>query len=108
MGDKAVERISGDCINAVFQGFYDKTTLFEEQSLEGLGIVIDDEFNFMLSHWRDSMLNGDSFLKTSAGHILYGAFEHNLPVGLVGIHKEELKIFLSRVSLKRGGVEWGK
>jgi hypothetical protein len=39
-----------------------------------MGIAIDDEFNFMLSHWRGSMLNGDSFVKTSSGHILYGAF----------------------------------
>lgn len=54
------------------------------------------------------MLNGDSIIKTSSGHILYGAFEHNLPVGLVAIHKEGLKIFLNRVSLKRGGVEWAK
>jgi hypothetical protein len=104
MRDKGGEKMLGDCVNAVFQGFFDKYSLFEEQSLDGLGIAIDDEFNFMLSHWKNSMLNGDSIVKTSSGHILYGAFEQNLPVGLVAVHWGELKVFLNRVSLKRGGI----
>jgi hypothetical protein len=106
--ERAGERVTGDCLNAVFQGFFHRGTLLEDQELEGLGIAIDDEFNFMLSHWRASMINGESFLKTAAGHVLYGAFEQNLPVGLVAVHREEMKMFLSRSSLKRGGVEWSR
>jgi len=87
MRERASERITGDCVNAVFQGFFDRSVLTEEQLLEGLGVALDDEFNFMLSHWNSSMLNGESFLKTSSGFVIYGAFEHNLPVGLVAIHR---------------------
>jgi hypothetical protein len=54
------------------------------------------------------MLNGESFLKTSSGFVIYGAFEHNLPVGLIAIHRDNLKIFLNRSNLKRAGVEWSK
>lgn len=54
------------------------------------------------------MINGDSFLKTAAGYVIYGAFEQNLPVGMVAVHREEIKTFLIRSSLKRGGVEWSR
>jgi hypothetical protein len=74
MRERTAERVTGDCLNAVFQGYFHRETLHEEQLLDGLGIAIDDEFNFMLSHWRASMINGDSFLKTAAGHVLYGSF----------------------------------
>lgn len=102
------DKVTGDCINAVFQGFFDKQALEEEQTLEGLGIVIDDEFNFMMSHWKSSMLNGESFLRTSCGNIIYGAFEQSTPVGMVAIHKDGFKIFLNRINLKNRTIEWYK
>lgn len=108
MRERTAERVTGDCLNAIFQGYFHKSTLLEEQQLDGIGIGIDDEFNFMLSHWRASMINGESFLKTAAGHVLYGSFEQNLPVGMVAILRDDLKIFLIRSSLKRGGVEWSR
>jgi len=94
------EKITGDCINAVFQGFFDRQTLEEEQALDGLGIVIDDEFNFIMSHWRNSMINGDTFIRTSCGNMVYGAFEQSSPVGMVAVLREGLKIYLNRINLK--------
>lgn len=42
MRDIGEERITGDCINATFQGYFCRDKLEEDQSLTGTGIVIDD------------------------------------------------------------------
>jgi hypothetical protein len=42
MRQRAKERITGDCVNAVFQGFFDRTALNEEHLLDGLGVAVDD------------------------------------------------------------------
>jgi hypothetical protein len=36
------ERITGDCINATFQGYFCREQVEEDQSLSGTGIIIDD------------------------------------------------------------------
>lgn len=54
------------------------------------------------------MLNGDSFVRTASGHTLYGSFEQNLPVGMMAVQREGLKIFISRAGLKSRAVEWHK
>lgn len=71
---QGAQLIHGDFINAAYQGYYDRGMLKEEQVLEGTGVVLDDEFNFMLSRWRGTMLNGDSFVRTADGQMLYGWF----------------------------------
>lgn len=89
------ERVTGDCINATFQGYFSKEKLKEDQTLSGVGIVIDDEFNFFLSEWKDNQLNGPSFMRMITNHILYGNFSQNLPQGLLAISMGEYRIFIS-------------
>lgn len=54
------------------------------------------------------MLNGESFVRTADGQMLYGFFEQNSPVGMMAVQRQGLKIFISRAAIKSRAVEWHK
>ena len=47
-------RITGDCLNAAFQGHFAPDSLEEDQTLTGTGLVLDDDLNLFISQWKDN------------------------------------------------------
>jgi len=60
-----------------------------------VGITIDDEFNFFMSEYSENKLAGASFLRMNTGHLVYGNFIENRPIGVIGVTKGEYTMYLS-------------
>ena len=43
----------------------------------GLGIFIDDDLTFYLSHWHHNKLNGQTLVYISHGKYIYGEWSNN-------------------------------
>lgn len=56
--------------------------------------MVDDEFNFFISDWKEGRMNGLSFVRLSGGQMIYGLFEKNIPKGAVAIVHGKYKMFL--------------
>lgn len=52
------------------------------QLRQGVGIFIDDDLAFHLSHWKHGQLDGPTLLYLSHGKYLYGLWKNDLPHGL--------------------------
>ena len=48
----------------------------------GVGIFIDDDLTFYLSHWKSNKLNGPTLIYISHGKYIYGEWKDNLLSGL--------------------------
>lgn len=52
-----------DYINAIYQGLLSLSTSIQGKP-DGLGIVIDDDFTFILcDDWKNGKMNGHTFIK---------------------------------------------
>lgn len=52
------------------------------QQRHGLGIFIDDDLTFYISHWQRNHINGLSLIYISHGKYIYGEWKDNEPHGL--------------------------
>lgn len=43
----------------------------------GLGIFIDDDLAFYISHWRQNQLNGPTLVYLTHGKYMYGLWKNN-------------------------------
>lgn len=49
---------------------------------QGLGVFVDDDLAFYVSHWADSRLAGNTLVYLAHGKYIYGEWAHNEPHGL--------------------------
>jgi hypothetical protein len=48
----------------------------------GLGVFIDDDLTFYISHWRENRISGLTLIYISHGKYIYGEWKNNEPHGL--------------------------
>lgn len=61
----------------------------------GLGIFIDDDLTFHISHWLNNKLNGPTLVYLTHGKYIYGEWKMNEPHGL-NIYRSGDTVLLSK------------
>lgn len=61
-----------DYRNARYQGHIDS-----QSNRQSLGILIDDDLSFYVSHWKNNLLDGETLVYIAHGKYIYGKWLNN-------------------------------
>lgn len=66
-----------DYLNGKYQG-----SLTSNHQRHGLGVFIDDDLIFYISHWKHNQLHGPTLIYLTHGKYIYGEWKYNQPHGI--------------------------